>query len=48
MPYWRHSRGGETIIEGVDLATAAAIFGGFNALLWGIYYAIHRVLGRFL
>jgi len=40
--------GGEVITEGVDPATAAAILGGLSALLWGIYYAIHRALGRFL
>jgi len=40
--------GGEVITEGADPATAAAIFGGLSALLWGIYYAIHRALGRFL
>jgi len=40
--------GGEVITEGVDPITTAAILGGLGALLWGIYYAIHRVLGRFL
>jgi len=39
--------GSEVITEGADPATAA-ILGGLSALLWGIYYAIHRALGRFL